>query len=337
MNDTIKELVTTVKDTFISPVQEAFIYRARNPFFGSLVIAWMCYNWDKIAFLFFSTQPIEQRIHFIRVKIPDNSVLFGINIPHTHSYWIPLSIAIIFSLTFPFFTLFLTNVHRWVTERIQDKSIAREVYRIKQQQLIEDELHENQKKKEKNRLTIERLLADEKDSIASTKYRTEQRKAEFDELSRKIARAQEDFETLEKVTSSMSERRNDLQVKIEKFTKEYDSISATEKVIESLNNELSSLSIKLSETTKSLLTKEKEASNFNEEVKSLSSQLEHLKQKESNIKNTFNIFSNSLNKYLEFIEGEKSVSLLISDNHTVRTLKRDVSMNSSNLARSFEP
>ncbi|WP_147198385.1 hypothetical protein [Pantoea sp. CCBC3-3-1] len=126
MNDAIKEFAGVVKEALVTPVQEAFVYRARNPFFGTLIISWLCYNWNKVAFFFLSDMEVIKRIHYIREKIPDNSIFFGESIPHTHSIFFPIFWASLLSLTFPFFTYASILIHKKIFSSIESVNVQRE-------------------------------------------------------------------------------------------------------------------------------------------------------------------------------------------------------------------
>ncbi|MHC9507362.1 hypothetical protein ACYZFF_15400 [Klebsiella variicola] len=43
----IKEIIDSLKDWVVTPIQESISFRARSAFFGSFVISWLVLNWDK--------------------------------------------------------------------------------------------------------------------------------------------------------------------------------------------------------------------------------------------------------------------------------------------------
>ncbi|MDZ3055728.1 hypothetical protein M2C11_28085, partial [Klebsiella pneumoniae] len=75
MSESLKDVVSSVKDAIITPVQEAFVYRAKNPFFGSLIISWVYWNWNKIAYMLLSDDDVLKKIEFIKKSIPDNTLI----------------------------------------------------------------------------------------------------------------------------------------------------------------------------------------------------------------------------------------------------------------------
>ncbi|EPL9681546.1 hypothetical protein B4U36_34825, partial [Klebsiella pneumoniae] len=85
MSESLKDVVSSVKDAIITPVQEAFVYRAKNPFFGSLIISWVYWNWNKIAYMLLSDDDVLKKIEFIKKSIPDNTLIpfTSFSIPHT--------------------------------------------------------------------------------------------------------------------------------------------------------------------------------------------------------------------------------------------------------------
>ncbi|WP_312140733.1 hypothetical protein [Pantoea septica] len=149
MSEAIKEIAGALKDALVTPLQEAFVYRARNPFFGTLVISWFFYNWDKIAFFFLSDMKVLQRIDYIRHKVPDNTVFFGQSIPHAHSVLFPFLWAIFISVTYPFFTYAAIWVHKKTTSQIETINSGKKKARIQLQKDLMVEMAKNESAKAK--------------------------------------------------------------------------------------------------------------------------------------------------------------------------------------------
>lgn len=65
MSESLKDVVSSVKDAIITPVQEAFVYRAKS-IFGSLIISRVYWNWNKIAYMLLSDDDVLKKIEFIK-------------------------------------------------------------------------------------------------------------------------------------------------------------------------------------------------------------------------------------------------------------------------------
>jgi predicted nucleic acid-binding Zn-ribbon protein len=219
MSDAIKEIAGVLKDALVTPVQEAFVYRARNPFFGTMVIAWLFYNWNKVAFFFLSDFKIIERIEYIRHKIPDNSVIFGTSIPHTHSFWFPFLWACFISLTFPFFTYASIWVHKKITAHIEIINSGKEIERIRLQKNLMVEMAKNESAKTKQ-LALEESQIEEHREVTAT------HKANIESLNAKKSSLNTEIESLSSVHEANQTALSNLNSRVDEKQKEYDDLLA---------------------------------------------------------------------------------------------------------------
>lgn len=217
MSDAIKEFVGVLKDALVTPVQEAFVYRARNPFFGTMVIAWLFYNWNKVAFFFLSDFKIIERIEYIQHKIPDNSVIFGQSVPHTHSFWFPFLWACFISLTFPFFTYASIWIHKKITAHIEIINSGKEIERIRLQKNLMVEMAKNESAKTKQ-LALEEAQIEEYREVTAT------HKANIESLNAKKLSLNTEIESLSSIYGSNQKLLNDLNSKIDLKQIEHDNL-----------------------------------------------------------------------------------------------------------------
>ncbi|EFM18644.1 hypothetical protein PanABDRAFT_3540 [Pantoea sp. aB] len=342
MSDAIKEIAGVLKDALVTPVQEAFVYRARNPFFGTLVISWLFYNWNKVAFFFLSDFKIIERIDYIRHKIPDNSVILGINISHTHSFWFPLLWACFISLTFPFFTYASIWIHKKITAHIEVINSSKEIERIRLQKDLMIEMAKNESAKTKQLALEESQIEEHREVTATHKANIEtlkKRKAtletEIDALAAvneasqisinnitsKINEKQDEYEKLNDKNISLLNKVSSLE-ELKNVNKELENkIAILDSQVKSYLTEMTNLNMKLLEKDKELAQSVQLANNQSKELtfksaelNSMSTKLDSYGDSIINIANRFNnIFSANI-KTGEVTVQEPYVSALESIN-----------------------
>lgn len=255
MSESIKEIAGVLKDALVTPVQEAFVYRARNPFFGTFIIAWLCYNWNKVAYFLLSKEEVLTRIEYIKHKIPDNSVLWGLSIPHTHSIIYPFLWACIMSVAYPFLTYVSIWIHKWITGHIEAINSQKEISRIVLQKSLITANFLNESEKTRLQAECELEVEEKKEKAANSRLKVnllkEQRatlesEIELLESQKKSAQA-----TLSSATSELditNEKYNQLNSKYEILIKKHGSNEELQNAIELQTMSLNSTEQKLQES-----------------------------------------------------------------------------------------
>ncbi|MFW0699033.1 hypothetical protein [Pantoea sp. R13S299] len=263
MSDAIKEIAGVLKDALVTPVQEAFVYRARNPFFGTMVIAWLFYNWNKVAFFFLSDFKIIERIEYIRHKIPDNSVIFGVNISHTHSFWFPFLWACFISLTFPFFTYASIWVHKKITTHIETINSQKEIKRIQLQKDLMVEMAKNESAKTKQLAEEESLIEDFRQQSATSRANIQSLKKQRSDLDSEIESLDAVRSTTQNALNEMSENLNKKKDEYNDLLTKYDFIAEKHESIDKLQIENNNLKTQISlfDTTRNEFLQEIEVAN----------------------------------------------------------------------------
>ncbi|MEA5103107.1 hypothetical protein [Pantoea sp. S18] len=283
MSDSLKELAGALKDALVTPVQEAFVYRARNPFFGTLVISWLFYNWNKVAIFFmYDKLDVLERIEYINNKVIDNSSVFGIELPYANSIFLPLLWAIFISSTYPFFTYCIILMHKWIFSMIENVNASKEKNRIILQRDLVIELAINESAKMKQ-------LAVNETEIEAEREKKESHKANIDAL--KVAKS-----TLDSQLAALTVDHNSSVSKLNSLTNE---IEIAEKNLESIRQEYNSLGV-LSiehEALKNNYSAEKQAlelankklKSYGETISKNQTQLDNLSIKYDNLRNNIDI------------------------------------------------
>ncbi|QZX97066.1 hypothetical protein K6R05_07655 [Pantoea alfalfae] len=221
MSDAIKEIAGILKESLVTPVQEAFVYRAKNPFFGTLIISWMFYNWDKVAYFCLSKRDVLERINFIRTKIPDNSIIFGHSISHTHSFWFPIVWSVLLTVTYPFFTYCGMYIHRRITSKIESINSHKERTRLILQRELMIQIAKNESARAKQLATDEAELEETKERTITAKFNIESLKEQRNTLNSQVDTLQEQKRTLEillvETNDSVKRANNNLGLLTERY------------------------------------------------------------------------------------------------------------------------
>lgn len=332
MAEALKEIAETLKDALVTPVQEAFVYRARNPFFGTLVISWLFYNWNKVAYFFLSDDKVIERINFIKHKIPDNSVIFDINIPHTHSIIFPFAWAVFLSFTFPFFTYASIWIHKWITGHIETINSGKEIARIRLQKdlMVEMAINESAKAKQlaideaeielskeasaTHRANIEAIKVRKKsleDEIATLEERLNTLKSSFnltsndyDNKSRELEKVTSDYEDAVKKYNSLA----DLKSERDLFKKD---LAEAETTIKSLNDQVEILRVdanKFDDMDNSIRNRDKTIDSLNQKVKDISLESHKLNVEKHNVIKAINELVTRYPRFFRFNNNEFEIT-----------------------------
>ncbi|MEN4621239.1 hypothetical protein ABEH29_07575 [Pantoea agglomerans] len=241
MSDAIKEIAGILKESLVTPVQEAFVYRAKNPFFGTLIISWMFYNWDKVAYFCLSKNDVLERINFIRTKIPDNSIIFGHSISHTHSFWFPVIWSVLLTVTYPFFTYCGIYIHRRITTKIESINSYKERTRLILQSALVVQIAKNESARARQLATDEAELEETKERTVAARLNIESLKEQRNILNTQVDSLQDQKKTLElqlvETNDSVKRANNNLGL----LTERYVSFSELEDKYLIMESELSAL------------------------------------------------------------------------------------------------
>lgn len=172
MYEKIKTLLEAAKESGIEPAKDAMNTRMKNPIFGSFILSWLFFNWEKLLIIFFGNGDILTRINTVN-EIHSNSVFFSINIPHTHTLWFPLVISLLFTLGNPFILYFLDVFHNGIITKAERNKFNRQAEILNARtNLIKAEVKNDTQKRTEN-LLVEAREAISRAEIAESNSRIE--------------------------------------------------------------------------------------------------------------------------------------------------------------------
>jgi hypothetical protein len=167
MKETIKEIINKINDIDQGSIKEAMNHKIKNPLFGGFIISWLFLNWDRLLIILFSKETIIEKISIIR-KIPDNSILLGIDINHSHTFWFPALISLLFTLASPFISYILDLLHNNVITRTESNRFNRQAKILGAKTSLIDAEVKNDTQKETATLIIRAAHEQSKADIAAS-------------------------------------------------------------------------------------------------------------------------------------------------------------------------
>jgi hypothetical protein len=200
MKETLKEIINKINDLDQGSIKEAMNHKIKNPLFGGFIISWLFLNWDRLLIILFSKESIIEKISIIR-KIPDNSILLGLNIHHSHTFWIPALISLLFTLASPFISYILDLLHNNVITRTESNRFNRQANILGAKTSLIDAEVKNDTQKETATLKIRAEHEQSKADIAASA-------ANIDFLEKQSKILKEQINTNTEINGRLSEEIN---------------------------------------------------------------------------------------------------------------------------------
>ncbi|WP_413675806.1 hypothetical protein [Pantoea dispersa] len=214
-------------------------------FFGTLVISWLFYNWNKVAYFFLEDDKIINRISYVKHKIPDNSVILGLSIPHTHSVIFPFLWVTFISLTFPFFTYASIWIHRKITAHIETINTGKENSRIILQRGLMVEIAKNESAKALQLAKDDASIEQFREQAATSKANVEAVKVRKSSLEDEIKTMEAQHTALKTSLELTSENVDTAQKKLDESNKKHKEIPSKYSTFNELASSHASLENKI--------------------------------------------------------------------------------------------
>lgn len=257
MNEKLKEAIDTLKEFGFEPIKEAVGNRIKNPFFGGFIISWFFFNWDRFLIILFGNGGIIERIDIVK-KIPNNSIIHGHDIHGTHTFWFPLSISILLTLSSPFISFILEWAHKRVTTATEANRFSKQAEILDKKSLLTAAEVRSETQKDTALLEVKAKQEVSKAEIA-------QSAANIESLQSQVSSLTEQIKTYEQTRLSLEEETSSNREKLE-YSKE---------LLSDSENELSELNEKLSDkkNIKKLISeKDAEIKNLKEQLNTIISE-----------------------------------------------------------------
>lgn len=270
MND-FNEIKTAFIDTFINPVKGAIEYRAKNNFFGSLVISWVIWNWQKIAYFFYSEDSVITKI---------NNLMSGDFLAHYVSWpnWLnyiiksscypPLIFATIFTIVHPAFTWLISILHRRVMKSIYDFNVSVEESRQSQKEKILNNALKLESIKDVSKSETERRIAENNEKKERSEKNIVELRKEYAEREQEVKDMMSKIEIMEGTLTQQQQTKSDLTTELQNLITELHPYREDKKEIDKLHNEIKNLNHRIMQLNNSIGEKENELSRTDKIISS---------------------------------------------------------------------
>lgn len=316
MSDTLKELIDSIKSNVINPVEESLSLRLKSAFFGSFIISWSMWNWDRLAYFFLSDEGAIPRIEFLKNSSSFNKTIA--NIEFSNSFWVPLVLAIIFTLAYPYFSHGISILHNWILDKIEDYQIKRkEHYTNKQTDLvrINEDLESVRAIKIAER---ERKVAEDKEQAASSIARVSEIISQKATLQTDCNTLKDEIESLNTILDRQMQRKTDLTDELSKLNEELAPLRQQENIYNLITEENTELKKNIE-----IITSEKESLKYENDKILLESHLHQESIQEMNKSLSVNsALRDSVRKKVKQIE-----EIIKSYNNGFSTLQNEAHIN----------
>ncbi|HGW4083488.1 TPA: hypothetical protein ACNIDP_001283 [Klebsiella michiganensis] len=233
----IKEVVDSVKDILIDPLKDEVKYRARNNFFGSFIVSWFFWNWDRAAYFIFSTDPIMIRILTAKNLFPLNQGQHWYVFEHSHSLVWPLATATTFVLLYPTLMLTIALIHKRVIRRISILNETKELERMTRNVELVKQNETNEGERAKIKAKTEREIAENAEAAVKARLNIQEITKQYAEIETKVKTLKLERDGLDTIIINLQKRRDDLNEELIIINGEYGPIkSANDKYQKILND-----------------------------------------------------------------------------------------------------
>lgn len=233
----IKEVVDSVKDILIDPLKDEVKYRARNNFFGSFIVSWFFWNWDRAAYFIFSTDPIMIRILTAKNLFPLDQGQHWYVFEHSHSLVWPLATATTFVLLYPTLMLTIALIHKRVIRSISILNETKELERMTRNVELVKQNETNEGERAKIKAKTEREIAENAEAAVKARLNVREITKQYAEIETKVKTLKLERDGLDTIIINLQKRRDDLNEELIIINGEYGPIkSANDKYQKILND-----------------------------------------------------------------------------------------------------
>ncbi|EPG8310743.1 hypothetical protein PGO02_02585 [Klebsiella aerogenes] len=276
----IKDLISSFKDTVLSPLKGAIEYRAKNNFFGSFLLAWLIWNWEKIAYFIFSGDAIILKLNNISSNdflshAPDWYMSF-----FKISFLLPLGVAVFFSLGYPYFTLGISLIQKKILNSTYNFNVDVEHSRLEKKKIALRDAVELDSVKAIQQSDTDRIIAENNEKKAQSELNLKELRIEYADKSVSLKNTKADLAILEETIKQQLTRKQNLTNEIATLNEELSPLRHEQDRINELSKQIVTLQNNIGNLSATLESKEFE---IRRQEKMFSSQLESYRQlKEKN-------------------------------------------------------
>lgn len=257
LDKALVKAVDVVKSVTTEPVMKVVNQRLSNPFFLCFISSWILCNWDRVLLLIFSFGVgIEQRIDKVKA-IPSNSVFWGINVPHAHTFWYPFAASVIFVVGTPFLTCIVDLLQNGAINKKNSNDSLRkqndinlkmkEIQKKVEFEHIEEQTRLQQQKKtkqieldisslEKKHTELETKIRDQNIMISSKQDDINRQEKAYDDVMKEISKLRQEVDSKNKELKGINGSIIEQQRKLDKINNDLSGMVLPGTLLTGLNN-----------------------------------------------------------------------------------------------------
>lgn len=350
MIDAIKELTSTIKDALLKPATNAVYFRAKNNFFGSFIISWICWNWEKIAFLLISNMDIADRIEFVKSHYPNIKDSTWYTFQYSHAVFWPLIMATLFTLTYPVFSLILSIIHKDILFMMEKNSNTAEIRSLRSRRAKIRQNEKNESIKIRQRALDEKIIEHDKELAAISRLKVDDLREKRDTLQNDIDALSMEKSTLDQVLKSQLERKTLLTEEITELNEILSPEKSKKIIIDTLEKKLAETSINLNNSISIIDTQNSQIASSRNELLHLLSSMDSDKRRADQvikelaklaghlrIANYDSLNTEQLGKDIEFDPSlsDEIKSIIKSSSYSAKEVRDSLDSRSSQLKRTL--
>lgn len=216
----IKEIASSLKDVLLAPVIESIKFRAKNNFFGSFILSWIFWNWEKLAYFIFSKDEILKKIKTVKLSSPFEDDNQWHIFAYSHSLFLPLISAIIFTFSYPFFAWFISYIHKWILNQVHVLHILNEIQKQKSNKALIRAQTESENEKDIVKGQTELRISVMKKKSAEINYNIGEITSKYASLKNEMTTLELKKQELNSTVSALESKHQSLTLSLQKITAE---------------------------------------------------------------------------------------------------------------------
>lgn len=241
----IKEIIDSLKDWVVTPIQESISFRARSAFFGSFVISWLVLNWDKIAYFILSGDDIIKKLYILKSELPEPGYEHSYFYLLVYHFWYSLLFATLFTAFYPASMIAIKWFHGFFFRKLNslDVSYQKKIEAMKKE--LEDDIIEKKGKQDERRAEIDSVIAKKRQEAYILDNGTDALRQEFNTNALNNERLLIEIKTNRDIITKLEERKVEVNADIAQLSDRYDTLKTQNEIHEKLTSDIAKLTADL--------------------------------------------------------------------------------------------
>ncbi|MRE40052.1 hypothetical protein GIJ60_14670 [Klebsiella quasipneumoniae] len=241
----IKEIIDSLKDWVVTPIQESISFRARSAFFGSFIISWLVLNWDKIAYFILSGDDIIKKLYILKSELPEVGYEYSYFHLLVYHFWYPLLFATLFTALYPASMILIKWFHGFFFRKLNSLDVSYQKNIEAQKKELEDDIIEKKGEQDKRRAVIDREIAKNRQEAYIFDNGTDALRQEFNNNTLNNERLVIEINTNKEIIKKLEDRKVEINDEIIDLAGRYDTLKTQDEIHKNLTSEIAKLTADL--------------------------------------------------------------------------------------------